>query len=332
MKIVTRNISRHTGSALLVVLWAVLILAFAVAMVSHQVALRMGDTAIEVRRFQAQLLADSALASMDRISKESKADASPFPITWRSKAFELAGGSYRLEFQDEQGRIHWLKTPSPVWHRLLTDAGVSPEQTDSWLDALADWQDGDDARRLNGAETTDYETVMQDRRRARNSPIQNAGELCWVMGGPAILDIKIKTAPDADPVPITAISTTHGDGKININTAPAALLAAALAIPMERAVQLARLRSGPDGIQGTADDVTWTGIPAGTVAGAFVVTSSTLFRVRGVGEFQGQIVVREALASKWIGSGFVLLDEPHTVEEKSHAAASARSQFDEGTR
>ena len=63
---------KDSGSALIVVLWTVVILAFAVAIASERVELVCSDATIEMKRYEAELLADSALASMQQILKKEK--------------------------------------------------------------------------------------------------------------------------------------------------------------------------------------------------------------------------------------------------------------------
>lgn len=345
-----RSIASTCGSALIIVLWAILLLAFAVGIASERVALIMGDTSIQAKRFQAELLADSALASLDRILKEehevfanpkAPADGSRrklnlprFQGTWRSPPTQLENGAFRIELRDEQSRINWLKTPSFVWRNLFRMADVPPETADAWLDALADWQDADDARALNGAETLDYQNSKDNRRRAKNAPITAPGELHWIMGGPEMLALKVPVDSRGRRDWLRPMTTIYGDGRININTAPAILVAAALDVPLEQAEAMVRRRWGPDGKEGTHDDLFVESVPVATdarpmadqggadgriIAGPELgaTTRSSLFRVRGIGIYQGQRVVREALAVRKDEYGLRLLDDPIAAESGS---------------
>jgi len=342
---------RRSGSALIVVLWAVVLLAFAVAIASEKVGLVLGDASIRAKRVQAELLSRSAYASLEKILKDERKhnlesernkkdqkrrlDLNRFQGTWRSDPVEFEGGVFWLEIEDEQSRIHWLKTPFYVWRNLLRTAGLRAEQIDAWADCLADWQDADDSRGLNGAESFDYLALKENRRRAKNAPIMDMGEIYWVMGGADLFDLQVPVESGQDGArPLLPYTTLDGDGKININTAPAFLIAAALDIQLEDAEQVVRKRWGPDGVPGTADDVflesaptgqnviqsappastgTSTNAPSPSTA---ITTSSNYFRVRGVGVFQEQRVVCEALAKKGGDEGLTLLRLPRVVERK----------------
>lgn len=334
------------GSALLVVLWTVMVLAFAAAMASERIALIMGETSIRSKRFQAEMLADSAFSAMDSILKEERRklveskdnrnetkgplDLQRFQGAWRSTPVEFGGGLYWIEVRDEQSKINWLKTPSSVWRNLFRLVDVPSETVDAWFDALEDWQNPGEIRRLNGAKTADYQNLKVNRRRSKNAPIADMGELYWVMGGDKIMEIAAPVDSRGKTAPLSHMTTIYGDGRINLNTAPPVLIAAALNTTLENAEMIVRTRCGPDGIEGTADDVFLDGIPQGVITSAsserattdetqpttssVVTTSSSCFRVRGIGVFQGQMVVREALAVKDGEFGLRLLQDPSTME------------------
>ncbi len=160
------------------------------------------------------------------------------------------------------------------------------------------------------------------------------GELYWVMGGADFFELQVPVESSKDSVrALLPYTTLDGDGKINLNTAPAFLIAAALDVPLEDAEQMVRRRWGPDGVEGTEDDVFLENAPSnknavlsssqnatGTSTNApspstAVTTSSTYFRVRGVGVYQEQRVACETLAKK-DGEGLMLLRLPRVVERK----------------
>jgi type II secretory pathway component PulK len=328
---------------LIVVLWSVLVLAFAVAMASERIAGILGDTSIRVKRFQAALLADSAFPSLELILTEDKQrvqnagetaaqqirplDLKKFQGSWRSEPRELNGGIYWIEIKDEHSKINWLKTSPDIWRVLLENAGVTPQDADAWFDSLTDWQDGDDLHMLNGAESSDYQNLPDFKYRSKNAPVQDMGELFWIKGGYKMFGLKLGANSHGRKAALLPMTTIYGDGKININTAPAVLIAAALSMTVEGGEQVVRTRLGPDGIEGTQDDAFLTSVPPEILSNPAtqvnlstgakpkttgITTTSKLFRVRGVGEFEGQRVVREAL-SVVEGEKFRLLQEPRTV-------------------
>jgi type II secretory pathway component PulK len=337
------------GSALIIVLWTVLILSFAVGMASGRVEILLRDTSIRSKRMQAELLADSAIATVDAILNQKRKsmlnptkigespaekplDLSKFHGTWRSQPEEFAGGTFYLEIVDEQSKMNWVKTPASVWRKLFDNAQVEQEAVDAWLDAMTDWQDNNDTRGLNGAESSDYESLRDVQYRAKNAPIADFGELFWIMGGRKILSMKIPVDDKGKVAPLLPMTTVYGDGKINVNTAPAIFIAAAMNTTVESAQQVVRSRLGPDGLEGTHDDVFLSSIPniggkapppANTstngISGSasVITTTSKLFRLRGVGEYQGQQVIREALAIRDSQSKLRLIRDAQTIQSRS---------------
>lgn len=119
----------------------------------------------------------------------------------------------RVSVQDERGLLS-ISNPDPTLIQAwLLQQGVTPAQAQSLSDALVDYSDLDDLRRLNGAEAEDY-------RRAGLPPPRNDWpispyELRQVLGWherPALWE----HAHDD----FTAVR----DGWINVNTAPASVL------------------------------------------------------------------------------------------------------------
>ena len=93
---------------------------------------------------------------------------------------------------------------------------------------------------------------------------------------------------------VTALGTTIGGGRININTAGAAVIAALPGMDAEAAQLLIDYRKGPDGIAGTSDDRVFTGakdiqkipgltplLTAPTIP--LIKVKSSVFRVESVG-------------------------------------------------
>jgi hypothetical protein len=166
------------------------------------------------------------------------------------------------------------------------------------------------------------------------------GEMPWLMGSDEILSLRVTVDSQGKAASLWPMTTIYGDGRINVNTAPVVLIAAALNVPLEQAEGVVRSRWGPDGIPGTVDDLFLNQIPIGNAAAAekaenetagdaggrassAVTTTATLFRLRGVGVFHGQKVVRETLAVKEGEFGLRFLREAVTVEAGSYSMDQA---------
>ncbi len=346
MKTQSFKIRNIRASALIIVLWAVMVLSFATLIAADRAALILGDTSIRTKRFQADLLAETAIASLNTIFNEEQKklaesgndpDSKPLDLAhfqgiWSSDHMDLEGGTYWIEIDDEQSKIHWSKTPEYIWRNLLEDAGLATETVDAWFDALKDWQDPDDASSLNGAESSDYRGLDVDPRSSKNAPLTEMGEIPWIMGGDKLLDLNVIVDSEGKELPLKLFTTLYGDGKINLNTAPAVLIAAALNISMEDAEQMIHIRLGTDEMGGTKDDQFLAGVPSSIplntsgkqktpvtqeMVSSGTTTTTALFRLRGIGEFSGQRVVREALATKGKGLGLQLLEDSRVIEIKS---------------
>lgn len=72
--------------------------------------------------------------------------------------FETDFGDTRLRIAilDEAGKIDLNAAGYPLLNKLLLESGVDPDRAAHVADAILDWRDNDDLRRLNGAEDGDY--------------------------------------------------------------------------------------------------------------------------------------------------------------------------------
>lgn len=152
---------RHDrGIALIIVLWLVVLLAV--------MALGMGQesrTAALVIRNQLNLAKARSLAdgAVERAMYEHLRP--PFPDkSWFPNGavheWEEDGAKLAVSLAYESGRIDMNVAREPFLKGLfMSAAGVNSEDADRLVDAIMDWRDPDDARRLNGAEAPDYKAA-----------------------------------------------------------------------------------------------------------------------------------------------------------------------------
>ncbi|MFD2405990.1 hypothetical protein ACFSVK_09795 [Azorhizophilus paspali] len=77
-------------------------------------------------------------------------------------------GNSRFALQDEGSLLSLLDPDRERWSALFRQHGLSPQQTERFLDQLQDYTDRDDLRRLNGAVSSDYASQgLPHRRSAR---------------------------------------------------------------------------------------------------------------------------------------------------------------------
>lgn len=105
----------------------------------------------------------------------------PDPLELGIVTGNFGGGSYRVEIQDESGKIN-VNTVSEEQLRLLIEAcGIDKQDGDIIADSILDWRDGDALYRLNGAED-DYYQSLDPPYRARNGRIETIEELLLIRG------------------------------------------------------------------------------------------------------------------------------------------------------
>lgn len=101
-------------------------------------------------------------------------DGTPFEI-------EYHGTKIRLHVQDEFGQIDLNAAGDELIRAALLTVGLDVDQANRVTDAIADWRDADDLKRLNGAERDEYLAVGR-RSGPRNGPFESVAELEQVPG------------------------------------------------------------------------------------------------------------------------------------------------------
>ncbi len=151
---------REGGIALIIVLWLVVLLAV--------IALGMGQesrTASLIIRNQLNLAKARALAdgAVERAMFEHLRPSFPekqwFP-NGVVHEWEEDGARLAVSLAYESGRIDMNVAREPFLKGLfMSAAGLGLEDADRLVDAIMDWRDPDDAKRLNGAEASDYKAA-----------------------------------------------------------------------------------------------------------------------------------------------------------------------------
>ena len=207
-------------------------------------------------------------------------------------------GSFKLAIQDEGGKININSLVSgttfsaPIHDlllRLLTGPSFRLDQrkAEELLDAIKDWIDADDVVTGAGAEGAYYAGLRRPYT-AKNAPIDCIEELLMVKGVTRELFYGTGESPG-----LAQCLSVYGDAKININTAPNAVLRA-LATEMtdDDVKQLDKYRREP---QNNLADVNWyqkipraapIPIPAGLIK-----VKSEIFQITAVG-LQGRMSER----------------------------------------
>ncbi|MCC7299948.1 MAG: general secretion pathway protein GspK [Verrucomicrobia bacterium] len=259
------------GSALVVVLWILIIISLIVSMFAFEMQLEAKMMTLQRKRFKADQLALAGvelaklmLAFEDK--KKMPGEQIVYDEPWRNEAAKIAAGlpvnftenlgdgTVTLHIDYENGKRCVKKMEREEWRLLFEQAGIPNTEWDTLLDCLDDWQDEDDLHTLNGAESDDP-FYRKRGYKCKNAPIDTVDELLLIKGWTT--EILYGTPPGKETdQPITGIAnllTTWGSGLINPNSAGTNVLNS-LKISDGMIDAILELRLGPDGKEGTADD------------------------------------------------------------------------------
>jgi general secretion pathway protein K len=122
------------------------------------------------------------------------------------------GAAYRISVADLGAKLNLNQAGDDDLRRYFTAKSVDAVSADALAQAIADWRDADDFRRLRGAERDDY-LKAEAPELPRNGPFESVDELRFVKGMTPGLLAKIR-----DDL------TVFGSGLVNVNSANSAVL------------------------------------------------------------------------------------------------------------
>jgi len=188
----------------------------------------------------------------------------------------LGHGKFSVTITDTERKIN-INTAANN-EALMTQAliliGADASEIPTIIASIQDWIDRDDDTKMNGAES-DYYHTLDPPYAAKNGPIDDLSELLLVKGvtpdiywGPNSTNhppsmFQARTAgtrsgpqPNAPLVSagLVDIFTPVSSGQLNINTCSASALRM-IGMDETTANKIVSLRAGPDGVDGTADDM-----------------------------------------------------------------------------
>jgi general secretion pathway protein K len=171
----------QAGIALILVVWIVaLISGIALAFARSQ------KTEAELARNQRLIAQSRALAEagVHRAFYELKTPSFD-PNRWQARGtplvWEVDGATVTIRALDEAARVD-LNTANPeLLKGLFRNAGVDEVALDALIDAIADWRDPDELKRVNGAEAEDYKSAGK-RVLPSNADFVSVTELQAVLG------------------------------------------------------------------------------------------------------------------------------------------------------
>ena len=184
----------------------------------------------------------------------------------------LGNGTFSIKIIDMERKYNINMADQQALQLALTVVGVDPAEFPAIVDSILDWRDADNDPHMNGVES-EYYLGLTPPYRAKNGPIDDLSELLlirgiapdmyWgsgssnlppVGGGPSTVKsrLNIKDTPTYSVGLVDLMTTVSG--RININTASAAVFQMVPGIDQTIATGIIQARAGPDGVDGTEDD------------------------------------------------------------------------------
>ena len=173
----------------------------------------------------------------------------------RRQVSDIEAFEAQLTTEERRLNLNVLLTEErlPLLERIFVSWGLSMADAQDIAATLMDWKDADDLKRRPGsAERLDYEFAGKQGL-PLNRPFSSLDEAEIV----ARMDEVRALKPDW-----RTWFTLRGSGQLDINTAPAEIIAGATGATLENATMLVQTRNGPDGLQFTKDDAPFLSLEA----------------------------------------------------------------------
>jgi type II secretory pathway component PulK len=288
-----RRSNSKRGSAIILVLWCLVVLGIAIFGVVELVELSAENTSRDELALQARALAMSgvALGLSPQISKDD-------PLLAQQPADNR---SFKVRIESEGSRLNLnyvlLSGHREILENLFTQWGLPPDQADHVADCLYDWITPGDLKSVDGAKADDYAHAGLSQRPSYR-PFASLDEAREAMG----MDEVEKARPDwRDSF------TLWSAGPLDVAEAPPELIAAVFSLDPRRVQIFTAARNGRDGIAGTADDVpiqslaafgTSLGISAENmkILGGQIELGDPQRRIESIGQAQGVRVMISVVA------------------------------------
>ena len=188
MKKVSNALNRQSGAALIMVLLISAVLGVLVTMTAYKsrILVKQGsllkgslNAQMKVNDVEAELvfkLTTSSIWLLGPTASRVEAVELPKDLNFHGQPFEYRGVT--VEMQDMSGLLSIVPFDEDSFKRFLRQSGIDEEEANIASDSIQDWLDSDDFKRLNGAESSDYNTEGFP----RNGVIPSLKELREVQG------------------------------------------------------------------------------------------------------------------------------------------------------
>lgn len=240
---------KSRAAALMAVLWLIAILAMACMATLRVISFDMELVSAKVHGSRARQVAEMGIAIGSNPAVK-RTD----PLLRRMD--EAIGEGFEVQILSEGGRFNInsliLQQDKELLKSMFINWGLELDVAQEIADALADWVDSDDDEQLNGAEVKYYEAEGRINQ-PFNRPFYDLSEVSLVRG----MDLVEAVRPDWRDW-----FTIWSSGGLDLNEAPAELIAAAADIEPDQAEIIPETVRGIDGLRDTTDDVPFQNVAA----------------------------------------------------------------------
>lgn len=232
--------SGKNGSALMLMIWAILLMSITVMGVVEYITYSAEESKMAAYQFRALHLAESGLAvglhpntrRGDVVMKQKIGPDSGFDVV-----INYEGARIPINYATDERLREAIYNLFIYWQLNAEDAGIA-------ADSLADWVDNDSNQRANGAEAEYYKT-LGIYNAPRNQGFVRVDEMLLVRG----MDAVDRKKPDW-----REYFSIYGEGQIDLRTVFKDVLLAVTGASESEVTRFISERDGADGIPGTEDD------------------------------------------------------------------------------
>ena len=151
------TLSASRGIALVIVLWMLALLATIAASLVFSTRTELAIAGNLVSSARAEAIADAGVyKAVHELIAVPPADPGRWQGDGRTHDWEFDGARLAIVITDESARIDINAAPEALLRGLFVAQGLAAADAEALADAIADWRDADDLRRLHGAEKDDY--------------------------------------------------------------------------------------------------------------------------------------------------------------------------------
>lgn len=181
---VGEDVRGDEGFALVSVIWLATLLAVVAFVFTSAVRSHVREAEAQIAVAEADALAEAAVnLAILRAFDPSQSETSGTSAGLANAAYAcpLGGGFAQIRIGDETGKIDLNIATDELLQALFTGLGLSREDAAARVEAIADYRDADNNRRLNGAEREEYAAAGRPSG-PKNAPFEAVEELAGVIG------------------------------------------------------------------------------------------------------------------------------------------------------